>query len=148
VGSTAEGTELGPRPAEATFLRAHRAIAVPVAPDPCTHFRQGWLATWHDGPASTATDAGRWGLAIAGFELLEVWSSGETYLVVHGTRTSEAFAEAPQAQISLARRFDLSEPGGGRLSDGSGRWEDLVLLLALRPWLSGPRRWVAAASWP
>jgi hypothetical protein len=52
---------------------------------------------------------------------------------VHGTRAVAAFAEAPQAQISLAGRFGLSEPGGGRhLLDGSGRWEDLVPLLALR----------------
>jgi len=80
-------------------------------------------------------DAGseQWELPIVGFEVLQVWFSGETYLIAYGTKTEASVTEAPRAQLSLGGAFSLLEPDGTRhLLDGGGPWEALVPLLSLR----------------
>jgi hypothetical protein len=79
------------------------------------------------------TGGEQWDLPIVGFEVLEVWFSGEAYLIVYGNRADSALTEAPHARLSLGGSFSLVEPDGRRCSlDATGPWEALVPLLSLR----------------
>jgi Family of unknown function (DUF6188) len=82
---------------------------------------------------SIDADPEQWALPIVGFEVLQVWFSGETYLIVYGTKTDAAVTEAPHAQLSFGGAFRLLEPNGTlHFLDGGGPWEALVQVLSLR----------------
>jgi hypothetical protein len=82
---------------------------------------------------TSGDETDHWALPMVGFEVLQVWFSGETYLTAYGTKTDKTLTEAPHARISLSGPFRLREPTGTpHFLDGGGSWGTLVPLLSLR----------------
>jgi hypothetical protein len=75
-----------------------------------------------------------WELPIIGFEVLEVWFSGELHVIAYGDGGDvKRRLPAPQTQITLGGAFILHAPAE-RVHHLSGQdpWESLVPILALR----------------
>jgi hypothetical protein len=76
--------------------------------------------------SGTMSGSNGWKVPIRGFELLEVWLSGETYLILYGP-------EAERVQFRFGSEAELlgSEGSIVRLN-GGGAWETLAPLFRLR----------------
>jgi Family of unknown function (DUF6188) len=69
-----------------------------------------------------------WQLPIVNYELLEIWLSGETYLILYGTDTNGG-----RAQFNIGGAATLNRPNSPPLKlDGSGPWAAWTPLFDLR----------------
>ena len=77
-------------------------------------------------------DFGGLDIPIVGFEIVEVWFSGRTYLIAYG-HGELGVKEAPRSQIGLSGKFRLSCRGASAVRlDAGGDWADLSPLFSLR----------------
>jgi hypothetical protein len=75
-----------------------------------------------------------WPLPIVGFEVQEVWFSGQLYVIAYGEGGDmRRGLQAPRTQIALGGAFLLrSSEGVEHRLDGGDSWETLVPVLGLR----------------
>lgn len=79
------------------------------------------------------SDAEIWQLPIIGFEVLEVWFSGELYLTAYGDRAGKREDAAPITRIRLGGPFTYqAEDGTDHRIVGDGPWSEAIPLLDLR----------------
>jgi hypothetical protein len=72
-------------------------------------------------------------LPVDGFEVCDVWFSGQLYVIAYGARDTSGAAEAPRTQLALGGAFTFREANGRehRLN-AEEPWEALVPILSLR----------------
>ena len=81
---------------------------------------------------AAGVDFGGLDIPIVGFEIVEVWFSGRTYLIAYG-QGELGVREAPRRQIALGSKFRLSARGASPVRlDAGGDWADLRPLFSLR----------------
>ena len=73
-----------------------------------------------------------WTLPLADFELIDIWLSAETYLILYGERETDSTAP-PRVQFRFGGEAELRLADGSVTAlDGGGEWEALVPLFKLR----------------
>jgi hypothetical protein len=67
-----------------------------------------------------------WTVPMVGFQLVDIWPSGETYLIFYGPG-------APRVQFRFGGDAEFCQPDGTSvILDGGAAWESLVPLFRLR----------------
>ena len=78
------------------------------------------------------SDSGPWPLPIVGFEVYDVWFSGQLYVIAYGD-PPPGERRPPRAQIAFGGEFVYQrQDGQGAQLDAQKPWETAVSLLSLR----------------
>jgi Family of unknown function (DUF6188) len=93
------------------------------------------LTFWRGSTVGQVACTDGWTLPLTGFELIDIWLSAETYLILYGQRGTDATTPTapPRVQFRFGGEAELRSVDGSVTSlDGGGKWEALVPLLQLR----------------
>jgi hypothetical protein len=85
------------------------------------------------GEVALDPDADGWQLPIVGFEVCDVWFSGQLYVIAYGDGDLKRGLPAPRTQIALGGPFLLrSSDGNEHRLNAEEPWDTLVPVLSLR----------------